>query len=123
MYELNNRPQKHELPDGPLFTFMVVGSVVAGFVLAFLALLESGGGHGSYVLAHLFFPWTILSTLMTGSLAMPALAVALIQYPAYVLAWPFLVQRFPYTSPLMTLLKLHAAGVFAALFASSTAFH
>ncbi|MHC5010033.1 MAG: hypothetical protein ACYTG6_03665 [Planctomycetota bacterium] len=55
-----------------------------------LALVSSGAGHGSYVFAKALFPVPMLTTLLTGDrIAIPSIALALVQFPFYalLLAW------------------------------------
>jgi hypothetical protein len=57
------------------------------FLFGALALVASGvtaaGGHGSYQLATLLFPFTMLVAGSLGQVSGPALALALAQYPFY----------------------------------------
>lgn len=62
--------------------------VAIGFVLtpatAALAVLSGGAGHGDYVLARLFFPYTMLLTRLTGDvIVVPLIFLALAQFPIY----------------------------------------
>ena len=58
-------------------------SVVATPFFLFAAAASAGAGHGSYLLAKILFPFTMLSTLVFGSIIVPAIAVAIIQFPFY----------------------------------------
>ena len=57
------------------------------FLFGVLALVASGvtaaGGHGSYQLATLLFPFTMLAAGSTGRVSGVAIALALAQYPSY----------------------------------------
>ena len=63
-----------------------VGIGVGGFV-AFAAatavFLAAGAGHGTYVPAVVLFPAAMLTTLFTNTISPVAIALALVQFPAY----------------------------------------
>jgi len=64
-----------------------VAGLLAGVLLTPLALLlaasSAGAGHGDYVVARALFPFSILSTHLTGSLTIVGVALACAQYPLY----------------------------------------
>jgi uncharacterized membrane protein YqjE len=51
------------------------------FILGGIA--SAGAGHGNYVLAKVFFPFTMLSTILFGSIITPFIALAIVQFPLY----------------------------------------
>jgi hypothetical protein len=61
----------------------LVVSVVATPLLLLAAIASAGAGHGSYLLAKILFPFTMLSTLVFGSIIAPAIALAVLQFPFY----------------------------------------
>lgn len=64
----------------------VVGTL-AGVLVAPIALLtaiaSAGGGHGHYLAARLWFPFTMVSTYFLDSITPPFIVLAVLQYPAY----------------------------------------
>lgn len=65
------------------FTGVTIGVVLTP-VTAFLAVLSGGAGHGDYLLARLFFPYTMLLTRLTGDvISGPLILLALAQFPIY----------------------------------------
>jgi hypothetical protein len=72
-----------------------IGIAIACFVASlvttpgamYLAIASSGGGHGGYEFARLFFPYSMLLTLATGDrITDPLIALAWAQFPVYGLA-------------------------------------
>jgi hypothetical protein len=61
----------------------LVVSVVATPLLLLAAIASAGAGHGSYLLAKILFPFTMLSTLVFGSIIAPAIGFAVLQFPFY----------------------------------------
>src|SRR5262249_38380856 len=49
----------------------------------FVVVVAAGGGHGAYWLAKTLFPWTMMSTAWTRTIAQPYVALAIAQYPLY----------------------------------------
>ena len=54
---------------------ILVGVLVAPFALL-LAIISAGAGHGHYVAAKLWFPFTMVSTYFLGSITTPFVALA-----------------------------------------------
>jgi hypothetical protein len=51
---------------------------------AVLAVASGGAGHGHYLMARLLFPHSMLLTRLTGdTIAVPLIALALVQFPLY----------------------------------------
>lgn len=71
------------------FVAWIGAGVVAGAVAIVVALSSAGGGHGSYGLAAVLFPYTMISTRFFGSITPPFMVLAVIQFPVYgaVIAW------------------------------------
>jgi hypothetical protein len=67
----------------PRFLIPVILSLVATPFLLFAGIASGGAGHGNYFLAKVFFPFTMLSTLIFGSIIGPFIALAVVQYPLY----------------------------------------
>lgn len=61
---------------------LVVSLIATPFFLL-AAVASAGAGHGSYSLAKILFPFTMLSTLVFGSIIAPAIALAVLQFPFY----------------------------------------
>lgn len=60
-----------------------VVSLVATPLVLLAAVASAGAGHGNYLLAKILFPFTMLSTLVFGSLIAPAIVLAVFQFPFY----------------------------------------
>ncbi len=67
--------------------FWLFGGIVSGVLIGALAIvitvLIAGGGHGSYIPAKLFFPYTMLSTFHFGIINLPFVVLAIVQFPLY----------------------------------------
>ena len=61
----------------------LVVSLVATPLFLLAAVASAGAGHGSYLLAKILFPFTMLSTLVFGSIVAPAIGLAVLQFPFY----------------------------------------
>jgi hypothetical protein len=49
-----------------------------------LAFLSAGGGHGDYVWAKLFFPYTLMPSVLTDTpISLWLVALAFVQFPVY----------------------------------------
>ena len=48
-----------------------------------LAIAAAGAGHGTYLVAGLLFPFTMLSTVWTKSITAPFMILACVQFPLY----------------------------------------
>jgi hypothetical protein len=57
--------------------------MVVSIPLTLLAVASAGAGHGNYLWAKVFFPFTMLSTAVFQSITTFFLAVAVIQFPIY----------------------------------------
>ncbi len=62
-----------------------IGLVISLSAIAF-AIFIAAAGHGSYVPAVMFFPLTMLTTRWTDVITVPAMILAVVQYPAYGIA-------------------------------------
>jgi hypothetical protein len=65
----------------------IFGSVIVGVlftpVAILLAFISAGAGHGNYVWARVFFPYSILLTNATGSITTSLMVLAVMQFPLY----------------------------------------
>jgi hypothetical protein len=61
----------------------LVVSLVATPLFLLAAVASAGAGHGDYLLAKILFPFTMLSTLVFGSIIVPAILLAVLQFPFY----------------------------------------
>jgi hypothetical protein len=67
----------------PAFWKPVIISLVATPICLFLGIASGGAGHGSYFLAKVLFPYTMLSVIFFSSIAAPFILLAVIQIPFY----------------------------------------
>ncbi len=58
-------------------------SLVATPICLFLGITSAGAGHGSYFLAKILFPFTILLAGLFGSITAPFMLLAVAQFPIY----------------------------------------
>ena len=65
------------------FLLPLAVSLAATPILLFLGLASAGAGHGDYILAKILFPYTLLSTRVSGSITALFLGVAVVQFPLY----------------------------------------
>jgi len=90
-----------------------VVSLIATPLFLLAAVASAGAGHGSYLLAKILFPFTMLSTLVFSSIIVPAIALAVLQFPFY----GFILGRANVKGSLGTraavLLLIHVLGVAA----------
>ncbi len=86
----------------------VAVSLAATPVCLLLGIGSAGAGHGSYLLAKILFPLTMLSTLFLGSITGPFIVLAVIQNPAYGLISGLANKRGRLWPTLWTIFALHA---------------
>jgi hypothetical protein len=65
------------------FLIPLIVSLIATPLLLFGGVASGGAGHGHYVFAKIFFPFTMLSTILFGSIIGPFIALAIVQFPLY----------------------------------------
>jgi len=90
---------------------LAVMGAAAGLLLMFFAVLQMGGGHGSYSLAKIAFPYGMLSTLLTDEISAFAITIALVQFPIYGISMGI---SYHFRRPLkvvLVLVILHAVSV------------
>ena len=90
-----------------------VVSLVATPFFLFAAVASAGAGHGSYFLAKVLFPFTMLSTLVFGSVTAPAIALAVLQFPFYGFILGRANVKGRVRTPAAVLLLLHSLAVVA----------
>jgi len=62
----------------------IVSTILVTPVAIFLALVSTGGGHGNYFFAKIFFPYTMFSThFFDDTITLPFAVLALVQIPFY----------------------------------------
>jgi len=71
------------LPIGRKVWLPIIASIIVSPVCLLLAFLSAGAGDGTYSLAKVFYPYTMLSTLMFGSIVTPFIVLAILQYLIY----------------------------------------
>ncbi|MEK7856678.1 MAG: hypothetical protein AAB288_11355 [Acidobacteriota bacterium] len=68
--------------EGSLWPPFVVMIVLTPFFLL-AGIGSAGSGHGSYFIAKLLFPFTMLSTTQSDEITVPFVALAFAQFPLY----------------------------------------
>lgn len=91
-------------------------SVLVQAITMAMAVVASGAGHGSYALARIFFPFTMLSTIFNSRIDGMYLAVGLLQYLFYGLVFWAAVKLKRAKPAIAMLLTIHGLVVFAVFF-------
>ena len=96
--------------------------VVVTPILLFVTVAAAGGGHGTYYLAKILFPYTMAATAFTGAIVQPFIAAAFVQYPLYgtILDWRRSAGRFK--PGLLALAATHLVAVLLAFGISNPSF-
>ena len=63
-------------------TFVAI-SIPLIFLALLLAFISAGAGHGDYLFAKLFFPYSILSAITFSEITLFSLVIAFLQFPIY----------------------------------------
>ena len=104
------------------FPIASLACVLATPVLLFVTVLAAGGGHGSYWLAKLLFPWTMAATAFTREIAQPFVAVAVAQYPVYGIVLDWVRSAGQLKSGMLALAGAHLAAVILAFAIANPSF-
>jgi len=56
---------------------------MVGIPLAAIAVFACGAGHGSYLPMRVFFPFTMFSAFLFGTITAPFVVIGLVQFPLY----------------------------------------
>ncbi len=75
--------------------------------LIFIAFLTLGGGHGSYIIAILLFPFGFIGILYSRWIEVPYIILGLIQYPIYGLLIDSFRYRKGYKWILLSIISIH----------------
>ena len=94
----------------------VIASLAATPLCLLAGLGSAGGGHGDYVWARVLFPYTMLSALAFGTISVPFLLLAVIQFPLYGLTLGAAAKRGRLLSALLVLAAVHALSAAASFF-------
>lgn len=100
---------------------LALGILVA-LPCAFIAAAAGGAGHGTYLPARLFFPFTMLSTLICGPVTAPFIAVALLQFPFHGVVLGFCHRASRLRHGLLSVVAVHLVAVTLSLVLPSTSF-
>jgi hypothetical protein len=60
---------------------LLMASLLVTPITLFLGIGSAGAGHGDYLWAKIFFPYTMLSALLFQSITDPFMVLAIIQFP------------------------------------------
>jgi hypothetical protein len=101
---------------------MTLLSALVTPVLAVLVVMAAGGGHGSYYLAKILFPYAMASTVFTGYITQPIVWLGVLQFPAYglILDWAHSTGRQGHYT--IALVGIHLAFVALAFLFSNPSF-
>lgn len=86
-------------------------SLVATPFFLLLGVTSAGAGHGTYFPAKILFPFTMLSTVVSGSITMPFILLAIAQFPLYGVAFGLANIKDKLLRLVVGLLSLHAIVV------------
>jgi hypothetical protein len=89
-------------------------SIVVQLVAIVAGIVSAGAGHGSYLAVKLFFPYTMLSAGLDGSMMMPFIWLAAIQYLLYGFAWAMAITYKKVGPVIFVLASTHACAVLLA---------
>lgn len=93
------------------FWTLIVISILVTPVLVYIGVASSGVGHGNYLFAKILFPFTMLSTIVFNSITLPAMAVAVAQFPAYGLILGVATKRRRLREIATSLILIHVLAV------------
>jgi hypothetical protein len=102
----------HFADENPVTTYgfwpVFVLSIVVGVLALGIAFLFAGAGHGTYIPAKLFFPYTMLSTGLFGSILPGFELLAFLQFPIYgvILGIAARIQNLFYTAKVIAAVHL-----------------
>lgn len=91
---------------------LVLGLIATPFCLM-VAIGSAGAGHGDYFWAKLIYPYTMLSTLMFGSITIPFRLLAVVQLPLYGVLLSIALLRSRLGLAASGLLAVHAVAAVA----------
>jgi hypothetical protein len=97
-------------------------SIFVELFACLLCLFAGAAGHGSYLPAKIFFPYTMISTSVYGSIIKPFIFLGIIQFPIYgiILALAYYKKK---EKPVgFILLTIHALAVLGSLLFTSEFF-
>jgi ABC-type methionine transport system permease subunit len=93
----------------------VIASLVATPICLLLGIASGGAGHGNYFPAKLLFPFTMLSTILFGSITVPFILLAVAQFPAYGVILGHANEKGGFMRAACAVLTVHALAVVACL--------
>jgi len=97
----------------PRFLIPVILFIVATPLFLLGGIASAGAGHGNYVFAKVFFPFTMLSTILFGSIVGPFIALAIVQYPLYGLLIGTANEKRKFVPYTVGLVIIHAMAIVA----------
>ncbi|MFL5386242.1 MAG: hypothetical protein ACJ8GN_27310 [Longimicrobiaceae bacterium] len=104
-----------------LIRVLMVGAVVE--VAAFVAsVISAGGGHGTYVIITLCFPYSMALTYFTEYVTTPLLLLIIFQFPTYALLGWLLEPIKPRGAGWSVLAVIHVLAVAMAFVLADSAF-
>lgn len=93
--------------------------IMAGALLTpvclLLAIGSGGAGHGDYFYAKLLYPYTMLLALGEGTIWLPAILLAVFQFPLYGLIYSLAAKRRKQAIAAIVLVIAHALAVILCL--------
>jgi hypothetical protein len=102
--------------------WIIVSSLLAEIAACLVAVALAGAGHGTYYAAKCLFPYTMISTGLFGSITLPFVVLACVQYLAYGAILSLANTRGRLASAAIGVLVVHIAAAGVAFAASSDSF-
>ena len=89
-----------------------------------LAFISAGGGHGNYLWAKVFFPYSmILPVLQKSEISLPLIILAIVQYPIYGVLIGIFASSFKKAAAVVAIIGIvHVVAVATCLSSTSNCF-
>ncbi len=94
-------------------------SIVPTFIGLFLAILSTGAGHGDYLFAKLFFPYSMFLAIALGEITLFSLIIALVQFPIYAVILSFAGSRKSIFTITFAIIFIHISAFALCFFGGS----
>lgn len=66
---------------------MKTKTIISTILILFITIMFTGGGHGTYLPAKIFYPYTMIISELQDFIGITALLLAIIEIPIYVYIW------------------------------------
>ena len=104
------------------YVWWILGTAVFTAVAICAGIASAGAGHGTYVAAKLLFPYTMFIGSALGSITVPLVVLAVVQYPCYSLILWFGVIRKRPVHAVVAIAIVHAVAIAVTLLSANENF-